>query len=123
MIATDHYFEPVMGKPPSSEHLVKFDPSRRGEPSQPKRTPVVVVMGHVDHGKTTLLDKLRNSAVAEAEAGRITQSIGAFSVDTSTIKNGGIDRVTFIDTPGHELFNSMRSVTHAIAQSVVDRSL
>ncbi len=72
------------------------------------RAPVVVVLGHVDHGKTTLLDYIRKSHVADKEAGKITQSIGAYSASIP-IEGYHTQTVTFIDTPGHEAFTKLRS--------------
>ncbi len=108
--------------------MAKHNHSEQGEQTS-LRTPIVAVLGHVDHGKTTLLDEIRGSAVSEAEAGAITQHIGSTAVPISVISNIAGELVDpddfdlpgllFIDTPGHHSFSTLRSRGGALADIAI----
>ncbi|KAI9227870.1 MAG: translation initiation factor IF-2 [Piptocephalis tieghemiana] len=114
LLVLDHGLNPITGSKEEAAFDI-FSPPKLSEEElakAPSRPPVVTIMGHVDHGKTTLLDSIRKTSVAASEAGGITQHIGAFSV-TMTEKTTGSSSdnhtITFLDTPGHAAFSAMRA--------------
>lgn len=102
-ILAEEYGATIEVKASKEENLLAFQEEADAPEDLRKRAPVVTIMGHVDHGKTSLLDQIRKTNIISTEAGGITQQIGAYQVEV----NG--ERITFVDTPGHEAFTSMRA--------------
>jgi small GTP-binding protein len=103
LIASEFNFEPIFSSSSTAKDLVAR-PILEDKSHLPRRPPIVTIMGHVDHGKTTILDWLRKTSVVLSEHGGITQHIGAFAVTLP----GTNERITFLDTPGHSAFLDMR---------------
>ncbi|KAI9654864.1 MAG: hypothetical protein M1831_005233 [Alyxoria varia] len=112
LVAMEYNFSPIVDR--SETQDLRARPPAKDKALLPARPPIVTIMGHVDHGKTTLLDNLRKSSVVASEFGGITQHIGAFSVPMASGK-----RITFLDTPGHAAFLSMRQRGATVTDIVV----
>lgn len=103
ILAEEFEVEVTTVNPLDELEIAEDHDAEEDEANLEERPPVITIMGHVDHGKTSLLDRIRASKVADKEAGGITQHVGAYQVE----KNG--KKITFVDTPGHEAFTEMRS--------------
>ena len=110
LMASEYGFE-VKDVSVKAEDLLAKNKDLQGEVL--RRPPIITVMGHVDHGKTSILDAIRKTDVASGEAGGITQHIGAYSIEHNQFS------MTFLDTPGHEAFSSMRARGAKVTDIVV----